>query len=98
VLDGAAIVLDHGHRVVADDDAVVDEPIGVDRPRRGALADLLVHHRLSHRGLVGLVVTEASVGDEIDDHILLELVAVVQRHAGDEDHRLRIIAVHVEHR
>ena len=42
--------------------------------------------------------TQTAVTDQIDDDILVELVAVVQGHAGDENDRLRVITVDVEDR
>ena len=41
--------------------------------------DLLVHHRLRDRRLVGLVVAMPAVTHQVDDHVLAETVAVVQR-------------------
>ena len=62
------------------------------------LADGRVHHRLRGRRLVGLVVAEAAVADEVDDHVLVELHAVRERQARGEHHRLRVVAVHVQDR
>jgi hypothetical protein len=64
------------------------------RPR----ADDLVHQRLGRGRLVGLVVAVAAVADQVDDHVALEGLAIVQRDLGAEQHRLRIVAVDVEHR
>jgi len=43
-------------------------------------------------------VAQSAVADQIDDHVLVKLVAVIQRQASDEDDRLRIISVDVEDR
>ena len=40
----------------------------------------------------------AAVADEVDDHVLLELLAELVGQAGDLDHGFRIVAVHVEDR
>ena len=98
LLDGVAVFLDHALGLVAAEDAAGHQVLGVDRPRRGSGADLLVHHGLGHGGLVRLVVAQAAVADHIDDHVLAELVAEIERHAGDEDHRLGVVAIDVEDR
>jgi hypothetical protein len=98
LLDRVAIILHHRIGVLLGEDAVGDQAVGIDGPRGRVSADLFVHHRLGHRGLVRLVVTETPVTDQVDDDVLVELVAEVQRHARDEDDRLRIVAVDVEDR
>ena len=72
-------------------------------PRRacacvGSFAMRLVHERLRDHRLVLLVVPEAAVAHQVDDHVLVELHAVVERDLGGEAHRFRIVAVHVEDR
>ena len=62
------------------------------------LADDLVHHRLRGRRLVGLVVAMAAIADQVDDHVLVELHAVLERQARDEHHGFRIVGIHVEDR
>ncbi len=48
--------------------------------------------------LVALVVAETAVAEHIDDHRPAEALAELRRDLGAIDHRLRIVAVHVEHR
>jgi len=43
-------------------------------------------------------VAVAAVADHVDDHVLAELAAEVEREAGGEYHRLGVVAVHVEDR
>jgi hypothetical protein len=51
-----------------------------------------------YRRLVGLVVAMPAVADEVDDHVLGEALAEVVRKLGDERHRFRVVAVHMQHR
>ncbi len=62
------------------------------------MADLVVHQRLGDGRLVRLVVAVAAVADDVDDHVLVELVAEIEGQARGEDHRLGVVAVHVEDR
>ena len=55
-------------------DAALDELRGVELSRRRLLLDLGRHLRLRVRGLVGLVVTEAAVADQVDQHVVAELL------------------------
>ena len=61
-------------------------------------ADRLVHQRLRERRLVAFVVAEAPVAEHVDDDRLLEFLPELGRDLGGVDHRLRIVAVHVEDR
>ena len=56
-----------------------------------------VHRRLRRRRLVGLVVAEAAIADEIDDDVLVEHLPVAQREPHGRDGGFGIVAVHVEH-
>src|SRR6516225_5577322 len=80
------------------DDVFADELVGVDLARGRVLADRLVHQRLGKRRLIALVVPEAPVAEHIDDDGTLEFLAKLGCDLGCEDHRLRIVAVHVEDR
>src|SRR5574337_37654 len=60
--------------------------------------DLGIHQRLRKRRLVSFIVTIPAVTDEIDEDIFFESGAVLHRELGNEVHRLRIIAIHVEDR
>jgi hypothetical protein len=53
--------------------------------------------RLGEARLVGLVVAVAAVAVHVDDDVLREALAVLDREARDVDDGLRILAVHVEH-
>ncbi len=75
-----------------------DQPVGVDLARGRMLADDLVHHRLRGRRLIRFVVAVAAVTDEVDDDVLVEMLAILEREARDEHHRFRIVPVHVEDR
>ena len=64
-------------------DHVLARPAARRRAARvvGWLRDLLVHQRLGERRLVALVVAVAAVAEHVDDHVLLELLAEVDRDA-----------------
>ncbi len=62
------------------------------------LADGLVHHRLGRCRFVGFVMAPTAVADQVDDHVFLELLAEFVSQFGHEDHRVRVVAVHVEDR
>ena len=62
------------------------------------LADRLVHQRLGERGLVALVVPEATVAEHVDDDRALELLPKLGGDFGRVHHRLGIVAVDVENR
>ena len=62
------------------------------------LADRVVHDRLRGGGLVGLVVPEPAIADEVDHDIFVEAHAVAHREAGHEHHGLGIVGVHMEDR
>ena len=75
-----------------------DQLVGVELARAGMLRDLLVHQRLRDHRLVGLVVAEAAEADEVDEHVAVELPAVLERHLDREQADLRIVGVDVEDR
>jgi hypothetical protein len=62
----------------------------------GMFANGAIHERLGNGGFVGLVVTLAPVAHHVDDHVLAEGHAEIQRQSRHEHHRLGIVAVHVE--
>ena len=83
---------------LARDRALAHQLVAVERRRRGVVLDARVHDRLRVARLVGLVVAPAPVADEVDHHVLLELLAVLEREARDVGDRLRVVAVHVQRR
>ena len=78
--------------------ALGDEALAIDFARGRKIADDLVHHRLGHRRVIALVVTEAAIAEHVDDDVLGEFLAVFGRHLRGIHHRFRIIAVDVEDR
>ena len=60
--------------------------------------DRAVHQRLGEGRLVGLVVPVPPIAEQIDDDVLLELLAVFGGDAGDLYDGFRIIAVDVKDR
>jgi hypothetical protein len=63
-----------------------------------AAPDLLVEQGLGERGLVALVVSAAAVAEHVDDHVALELAAVVEGQGHRLGHGLGVLAVDVEDR
>ena len=61
--------------------AVVDQALRVERDDRGVRLDALDLQRLRVGGLVGLVVTEAAVADEVDQDVAPEALAEGHRQA-----------------
>lgn len=75
---------------------LLEKLVDIDVKRVGLVGNLLVHERLSERGLIGLVVTELSVADKIDDDIGLEGSSPVSSQVEDEVDGLHIVSVDVE--
>ena len=78
--------------------AGLDQAFGVQLTGGALLGDLLVHQRLGAAWLVRFVVTATAVANQVDDHVTLELHAVVDSQLGHEQHGFRIIAIHMEDR
>ena len=62
------------------------------RPHQG------VQLRLRERRLVRLVVPVATEADHVHEHVFLELGAILRRQPRGPHNRLRIIAIHMQHR
>ncbi len=92
------VVAQHLLGLLDRDVATADQGLGVELAHRALLLDEVVHQRLRVRRVVALVVTAAAVADEVDDDVLLERLAVLEREPGDPDARLGVVAVHVEDR
>ena len=60
--------------------------------------DLRVHRRLRVRGLIGLVVPESAVADQIDQRVVPEALAEGERQADRGDARLDVVGVDVDDR
>ncbi len=93
-----AELLDHLVRTVVRQHALRHQLLAVQAARALVLRDLLVHQRLGQRRRVLLVVTELAEADDVDHDILVELLPVVEHQLGGQHHRLRIVAVDVQHR
>ena len=75
-----------------------DELVGVELARAGMLRDLLVHQRLRHHRLVGLVVPEAPEADEIDEDVAVESLPVIERDLDREQAHFGVVAVDMQDR
>ena len=84
--------------VLRADQPVRDELRGEQLAHRRMLADLQVHERLRVRRLVGLVVAEAPVPDEVDHHVPPVGTAVVVRERDRGEARLDVVGVDVHDR
>ena len=91
-------VLERGLGVLEGDVAAADQRLGVELPDAALVVDDVVHQRLGERRVVGLVVAAPPVADHVDDDVLLELAAVLDRELGHPHARLGVVAVHVEDR
>ncbi len=98
IVQRVAVLVDLGLGALGIDATGLDQCLGVQFTRGALLADLLVHQRLSAVRLVGLVVAATAVADQVDDHVTLELHAVVDGQLGHEQHGFRVVAVHVQDR
>ena len=88
----------HVRRRLRRDHALLLQLRRIERARGALRADLPVHGRLREGRLVALVVAVAAVADEIEHHVGLELAPIGRRQLGRVDHRLDLVAVHVEDR
>ncbi len=80
------------------DVTTADERLCVQGANRALGFNEVVHQRLGHRRVVALIVSAATVADEVDDDVVLEFLAVSNcelRHAHDG---LGVIAIDVEDR
>ena len=88
----------HLLEILAADHAFAAQLFGVQRRRCFPRPDFFVHHRLGGGGFVGLVMAQPPVAHHVNDHILVEGHPVFNRQLGDEQHRFRVIAVHMKNR
>ena len=80
------------------DDAVGDQAISVELGDGGMLLDPLVHDGLGELWFVGFVVTSTSVAPHVDDHIIVEGLAVFDGQPSDPSDGFRIVPIHMEDR
>ena len=95
------LALEVGERLlglVERDVAALDERLDVQLAHAAVLGDRLVHQRLRVARVVALVVPVAAVAPHVDDDVLVEPLAVLERQPGHPDARLGVVAVDVEDR
>ena len=80
------------------DQAVLDQPFGVEGQRRFVGLDPLVHHRIGEHRFVAFVVTEAAVAEDVDHDVLAEFLAELGGNLGRMNDGLRVVTVDVEDR
>ncbi len=80
------------------DDAFGDEPVGQQLGDTLLRLDLRVHLRLRVGGLVGLVVAEAAVADQVDQHVVAELLAECEGEPHGAHAGLHVVGVDVHDR
>ena len=106
---GGADLVEHGLHLVVEvaagglglflgQVAAADEVLGVGGAHALLGVDDVVHRRLGHRRVVGLVVAALAVADEVDDDVLAVAVAVLDGQLADPHDGLRVVAVDVEDR
>ncbi len=76
----------------------LDQLLGVQLGDARVLLDLRGHLRLRVGGLVGLVVAEAAVADEVDQDVVAELLAEREREAHRMDAGAHVVGVDVDDR
>ena len=88
--DGLGIrIADHAQRDHVSDEVLANRRLAV---------DALVHLRLRVAGLVALVVPVPPVAVHIDDDVTPPAASELHRQLDDLSDRIRVLAVHVEHR
>ena len=95
------LALEVGQRLLGlleRDVAALDERLDVQLAHAAVLGDRLVHQRLRVARVVALVVAVAAVAQHVDDDVLVEPLAVLERQPGHADAGLRVVAVDVEDR
>ena len=95
------LALEVGQRLLGlleRDVAPLDERLDVQLAHAAVLGDRLVHQRLRVARVVALVVTVAAVAQHVDDDVLVEALAVLERQPGDAHAGLGVVAVDVEDR
>ena len=74
-----AVGADHRLGLLGRDHALGDQAPRVQRARARMLANRLVHQRLRDHRLVGLVVALAAEADQVDEHVAVEFLPVLDR-------------------
>ena len=97
LIEAIPIGFGHRRRLSLAQDTPLDERLFVERPRGGVSPDGLVHEGLGRRRLVGLVVTQPPITDQIDYHVLVESLPITKRDSHCGNRRFGIVAVNVEH-
>ena len=62
------------------------------------LFDFGVHHWLGKARFIKLVVTEESISDDINHHILMELISIINCQSKHSIDHIRLICIYVENR
>ena len=82
---------------VGGDQAVVRQTLRVLIGHRALRADFAIENRLRVAGIVGLVVAVFAIAHHVDHGVLMEPLAVIERHLRGADAGFRIVGVHVKH-
>ena len=80
------------------DQAILHQTVGVELQRRLVSLDLFIHEGVGEHRFIPLVVAETAVAEDVDHHVLVELLPELGRHLGGVNHGLGIVAVHMEDR
>ncbi len=98
LVEVSAVLGDHLVGTVGSQDALGDQLVAVKLAGTRVLADDLVHQRLGHHRLVLFVVAELAEADDVDDDILAERLAELDRELGDQRDGFGIVTIDVEDR
>ena len=94
--DSAAKPLRISRNFRGGEHAFAHQPLAVELADRRMLLDLAVEDGLRVAGIVAFVVAVAAVAEHVDDHVLLELLAVIEGDLRHADGGFGIVAVDVE--
>ena len=72
------------------------QTVCIDLARARMRRDLFVHQRLGDGGGVLLVVAQFAETNNVHHHVVMELLAIVERQTGRKGHALRIVAIHMQ--
>ena len=86
----------HGVRVLGGHRAVGQQFLQVNLPRRRVGPNGLVQLGLGELGFVAFVVAVLPVAQQVDEHVALERLAVIQGDVHHLDHGLHVVGVHVK--
>ncbi len=96
LVQGGAILILQLSSLLGIDQTLFLQTFHIPLAQGGMVTNGVIHEWLGHGGLVGFIVTLAPVTHHVNDHVLAEGHAEIQRQSRHEHHRLGIVPVHME--